>query len=69
VRGANVKSVDFQLYNRWGEQVFETQDLNIGWDGKYKGREVDPGVFVYSLKAVCFDDQEYFTKGDITLIR
>lgn len=69
VRGSNVKSIDFQLYNRWGEQVFETQDINIGWDGTYKGREVDPGVFVYSLKAVCFDDQEYFTKGDVTLIR
>ena len=69
VRGANVKSVDFQLYNRWGERVFETQDINVGWDGRYKGREVDPGVFVYSLKAVCFDDQEYFTKGDVTLIR
>ena len=69
VRGSNVKSIDFQLYNRWGEQVFETQNINVGWDGKYKGREVDPGVFVYHLKAICFDDQEYFTKGDVTLIR
>jgi gliding motility-associated-like protein len=69
VRGANLESIEFQLYNRWGELVFETRDKNTGWDGTYKGREVDPGVFAYYLKAICFDGQEFFKKGDITLIR
>ena len=69
VRGANLRSIDFQLFNRWGELVFETKDKNSGWDGVYKGMEVDPGVFAYQLRATCFDGQEYYSKGNITLIR
>ena len=69
VRGENLESIEFQLYNRWGEKVFETNDKNKGWDGTYKGKEVDPGVFVFHLKAICFDGQEFIKKGNITLIR
>lgn len=69
VRGSNLYSIELEIYNRWGELVFRTDDLNSGWDGTYNGREADPGVFVYHLKAVCLDKQEYFTKGNLTLIR
>lgn len=69
VRGSNLYSIELEIYNRWGELVFRTDDLNRGWDGIYNGREADPGVFVYHLKAVCLDRQEYFTKGNLTLIR
>lgn len=69
VRGKNINSIDLQLFNRWGEVVFETKELNRGWDGTYKGKEVDPGVFVYQLRVVCLDGQEYYSKGNITLIR
>ena len=42
---------DFQLYiyNRWGQQIFESKDINIGWDGKYLGNEVQPGVYTWTL--------------------
>jgi len=69
VRGSNLYSIELEIYNRWGELVFRTDDLNRGWDGSYNGREADPGVFVYHLKAICLDKQEYFTKGNLTLIR
>jgi len=69
VRGDNLESIEFQLFNRWGEKVFETNDKDRGWDGTYQGKEVDPGVFVYHLKAICFDGQEFIKKGNITLIR
>lgn len=69
VRGANLAEINFQLFNRWGELVFETNDKNIGWDGRYKGKNVNPGVFTYQLRATCFDGQEYYKKGNITLIR
>ncbi len=36
---------------------------------EYKGRLADPAVFVYHLKAWCIDGQEYFTKGNVTLVR
>lgn len=69
VRSKNILEMYFTIYNRWGEKVFETSDQNSGWDGKYKGMDADPGVFVYYLEVVCVDDQKFFKKGNITLIR
>lgn len=69
IRGNNLTEVHLQIYDRWGEMVFETFDQNIGWDGTFKGREVDPAVFVYYLEVTCIDSQEYFEKGNITVIR
>ncbi|MFT6166670.1 MAG: gliding motility-associated-like protein [Vicingaceae bacterium] len=69
VRGANIRELDFQLFNRWGELVFETTEINKGWDGTYEGKKVDPGVFVYQVKAICFDGQEFIDKGNITLLK
>ncbi len=69
VRGANIREVEFQLFNRWGELVFETTEINKGWDGTYKGKEADPGVFVYQVRAICYDGQEFIDKGNITLLK
>lgn len=69
VRGTHLESIEFQLFNRWGEKVFETKEKEKGWDGYYNGRSVDPGVFVYHLRAICLDGQRYFKKGNITLLR
>jgi gliding motility-associated-like protein len=68
-RGKYIGELDFKLYNRWGELVFETQDTQIGWDGIYKGQEAQADVYVYTVKAVCLDGQVFEEKGDITLIR
>lgn len=69
VRSNVMKSIYFVIYDRWGEKVFETQDLSQGWDGTYKGKPCDPGVFDYYMRAVCIDDKEFIKKGNITLIR
>lgn len=69
VRGPKISELYFAIYNRWGEMVFETKDKNIGWDGIYKGRQADVGVFGYYVKAKCFNGLETFRKGNITLIR
>jgi len=68
VRG-DLLEMSFQLYNRWGEKVFETNDQSIGWDGYYQGKLVDPGVFVYSLSTKCSNTEEVIEKGNITVIR
>ncbi|CAG0948164.1 MAG: T9SS type B sorting domain-containing protein [Bacteroidetes bacterium] len=69
VRGRNITEMHFAVFNRWGEKVFETTDQKTGWDGTYKGKEVDPAVFVYHLTVKCGDGQEYFKKGNVTVIR
>ncbi len=68
-RGGKLSEVYFAIYNRWGEMVFETNDKTIGWDGIYKGRPADVGVFGYYVKAKCANGLKTFKKGNITLIR
>ena len=69
VRGIYLSEIEFEIYNRWGELVFKTTDINKGWDGTYKGKQQNTDVFNYYLKATCFDGQEFFKKGNISLIR
>jgi gliding motility-associated-like protein len=40
----------FQIYNRWGQLVFETNDPEVGWDGQQFGREVDEGIYTYVVR-------------------
>jgi gliding motility-associated-like protein len=69
VRSGVMKSIYFVIYDRWGEKVFETYDISQGWDGTFRGKACDPGVFDYYMKAICIDDKEFIKKGNITLIR
>jgi gliding motility-associated-like protein len=69
VYGNFITSMELRIFNRWGEQVFVTTDQSIGWDGKFKGKDLPPGVFGYYLRATCPPDQSYFTKGNITLLK
>ena len=45
----NGRNYLFQIYNRWGQLVFETNDPGNGWEGTYQGKMVQPGTFVYRL--------------------
>lgn len=71
VFGPGVSSVkQVRIFNRWGQLVFETNDpANIGWDGTYKGQELNPGVFVYYMDVECINGERTIKKGDITLLR
>ena len=61
--------LDLKIFDRWGEKVYETQDLNAGWDGTFKGQIQSPGIYVYTLN-VTFDDNKSISKqGSISLIR
>lgn len=69
VRGLKIQEMYFAVYNRWGERVFETTDKTQGWDGVYKGKPADIGVFGWYLTVKCFNGEETFRKGNVTLIR
>jgi gliding motility-associated-like protein len=68
-RGLKIQDIYFAVYNRWGERVFETTDKTQGWDGVYKGKPADVGVFGWYLTVKCFNGEETFRKGNVTLIR
>jgi gliding motility-associated-like protein len=69
VRGKGIKNMQFVVYNRWGEKVFETSDPSIGWDGTFRGSPLSPAVFVYTLDAVLESGQRVLKNGDVALVR
>lgn len=69
VKGQGVETVDFRVYNRWGEKVFETDNMNVGWDGTYKDEPQPVEAYGYYLKAVFFNGEIVEKKGNVTLLR
>lgn len=69
VRSVILENFYFAVYSRWGEKVFETTSLQEGWDGTFKGKQCQQGVYDYYLKGTCFDGQELLMKGNVTLVR
>jgi gliding motility-associated-like protein len=70
VRGeAVIKTLSFVVYNRYGQKVFETTDKKQGWDGKHKGKDLNPGVFVYVVNVTFIDNSTAKLKGNVTLVR
>jgi gliding motility-associated-like protein len=65
-----IKQLEVAVFNRIGEKVFQTNDINFNWDGMYKGTFCPPGVYVYTAKFVWVNnhsDANY--KGTVTLLR
>jgi gliding motility-associated-like protein len=69
VYGNCIKSMEFSVYDRWGEKVFTSTDAKVCWDGTYNGKKLNTGVFVYYLKATLYNGSEINKKGNINLFR
>ena len=69
VRGFGIIKMSWQIFNRWGNIVFETSDRTQPWDGKYKGALQPAEVYHYILDVEYGDNTRLQKKGDITLLR
>jgi gliding motility-associated-like protein len=69
VRGDGISEIQFLIFSRWGEKIFESTSQSTGWDGTHKGRILDPGVYVYSLDITLNNGERIQLKGDVTLVR
>lgn len=58
-----------RVYDRWGQKVFETGNINEGWDGMLNGKPQPLGVYVYVIEAVTSDGKPFKQQGNVTLIR
>ena len=68
-RDAN-KIKSFRIFDRWGSQLFFTEDVEKGWDGIYQGEKLNPGVYPYVVSYQCeATGQTLHFAGDITLLR
>ncbi len=59
----------FRIYNRWGNKVYESNDIDAGWDGNYKGVQQPYDVYVYEVEAVTSAGRTFSKSGNVTLIR
>ena len=64
-----IESMDFKVFSRWGEVVYQSIDVNDCWDGTFKGTALNTAVFVYKLDAVLLNGEEVKLKGNVSLIK
>jgi gliding motility-associated-like protein len=69
VMGHCITELHFEIYDRWGEKVFETTDQSKCWDGVKQGKLMDTGVFVYHLRATLKNGEQINKKGNLHLFR
>lgn len=69
VRGNCIVELDFVVYDRWGEKIFETSNPAEGWDGTKNGKECDAAVFLYYFEAKLITGETVTGKGNVSLIR
>jgi len=69
VYGESIKTVSLKIFNRWGEKVFDSENLFLGWDGNYKGQPQMAGVYVYEAQITFLDNTQTLRTGSITLLR
>lgn len=67
--GEWVSEFHIAIFTRWGEKVYESDNMSECWDGRYRNNWCMAGVYVYHCRIVCADGQVSQFKGDITLIR
>ena len=66
----NIELKEFIIFDRWGGLAFKSQNINDSWDGAIKGSPADIGAYYYQIRYKCnFTGEEFFLKGDVTLLR
>lgn len=69
IHGNCIAELSYSVYNRWGEVVFTTDDPAQCWDGNYKDKPVQSGVYAYKVHAKLFDGTEINESGNLTIVK
>lgn len=65
----NITKLNIAIYNRWGDQIYSSENTNFMWDGTHNGRPAPEGVYVYQLSAKGIHGEKFEKYGTVTLIR
>ncbi len=60
---------ELMIYNRWGQEIFRTQNVLDGWDGTFRGEQLAPDVYGFYMRVRCPEGEELIQKGNISLLR
>ncbi len=66
---SGVDKYELNIFSRWGELLFVSKDINIGWDGYYKGKLCTQDVYIWKIIATTIDDKKINRSGDVLLLR
>jgi PKD repeat protein len=66
---SGVAEYQLRIFSRRGMLVFESSDINTGWDGYYKGQLVEPGVFIWKVRGNYINGEPFTLMGDVTLLK
>jgi len=71
---SSARVLEFNIFDRWGELVYQAgnfvvNDETVGWNGKFRDKDMDPGVYVWVLEVQYLDGEKEVLKGESTLIR
>jgi len=69
IYGEGILEMDLNIFDRWGKQIFHTDDINMGWDGKVNGTLVPEGVYVYYLIYKDASNKKNYLRGTVTVIK
>lgn len=69
VYGSCISSIKFQIFDRWGEKVFETETIGECWDGTHRDKPMNSGVYAYILSYTLDTGEQETLKGNISLFR
>lgn len=71
IEGIDVKMFDLEIYNRWGEMVWESHNPEVGWYGTYGqgGQKVKEGTYIWKVRARDYiNDKKYEWQGHVTIL-
>jgi gliding motility-associated-like protein len=66
---SDANNYTFQVYDRWGKMIFESHDVNVGWNGTYNGKDQPAGAYAYHLQFTGDDGKKIIRSGTVVLIR
>ncbi|MFN8230942.1 MAG: gliding motility-associated C-terminal domain-containing protein [Bacteroidia bacterium] len=69
IYGTGIQKIELTVFDRWGEKLFYTKDINVGWDGSYKGVICKSDVYVYLLNYIALDGKKYTKKGHVSILK
>lgn len=66
--GNIIAGINMKIFNQWGQLIYETSDVQSGWDGKQKGKLQPMGVYVYAIRVRLNNGEEVLRKGTVNLL-
>jgi gliding motility-associated-like protein len=64
-----VRKYSMLIYNRWGQLLYQTSDVNRGWNGYFRGRVCDEGLYMYRIEGVYETGEVFLKVGDVVVVR